>query len=394
MDTTSIAFSNIFENTQFSNTFVWSSANWISDNSLELNFTIADDQINTTLPLSEIIQGTDAAGNSTLACAINQVFEVDTENPSVDLTSVNPTIVISDTLVENTAFFSITFSFTEAMDTNVFPVIGFDNDDPTIQTLTLDSTQSFWVSSTEFVAVYSMFDNNVELDDIIATLNGVTDINMNPLTTNGYFVQPFSVDTRNPEITELVLSSQIVDNENCGEGLSITVVYDEPMSNSLTPTITLSEGMPPLTIDGPGEWNTAMTAFTQNYSCSGITDSIQAIAISITGNITDIAGNISADTTLADQFDINNTTNVSELTADDLLIYPNPIAGGQSFQIVSPVDLILSVSAYDAVGKLVFSNRPGATQTTVDTPQWSSGVYVLRIETTRNEFIKPILTVD
>jgi hypothetical protein len=394
MDTASFDFSNIIENSLFSNTFVWSSTNWVSDNSLELNFTIADDQINTSIPLSEILLGTDVAGNSTFGCAINQVFEVDTENPSVDLTSVNPSIVISDTVVENTAFFSITFSFTEAMDTSVFPVITFENDDPSLQTLTLDSTQSYWISSSEFVAVYSMFDNNVELDDIIATLNGVTDINMNPLTENGYFVHPFSVDTRNPAITELVLSSQIVDNENCGEGLSITVVYDEPMSNSFTPTITLSEGMPPLAVDGPGEWNTAMTAFTQNYSCSGITDSIQAIAISITGNITDIAGNISADTTLADQLDINNTTNVSELTADDLLIYPNPIAGGQSFQIVSPVDLILSVSAYDAVGKLVFSTRPGATKATVETPQWSTGVYVLRIETTRNEFIKPILSID
>jgi hypothetical protein len=394
MDTSSFNFSNIIENAQFSNTLVWSSTNWISDNSLELNFTIADDQINTTIPLSEIIQGTDAAGNSTFGCAINQVFEVDTENPSVDLTSVNPSIVISDAVVENNAFFSITFSFTEAMDTNLFPVIGFDNDDPTIQTLTLDSTQSFWVSPTEFVAAYAMADNHVELNDIIVTLGGAADTNLNPLSDSGYFVHPFSVDTRNPEITELVLSSQIVDNENCDEGLTIAVVYDEPMSAGSAPTITLSQGMPPLVADGLGSWNSELTSFSQNYICSGITDSIQAIAISISGNIPDGAGNASADTTFENQLNINNTTNVSELAADDLLIYPNPIAGGQSFQIVSPADLILSVSAYDAVGKLVFSNRPGATQTTVATPQWSTGVYVLRIETTRNEFIKPILTVD
>lgn len=394
MDTASFDLSNIFENNVFSSTFVWSSTNWVSDNSLELNFTIADDQINTSILLSALLEGTDLAGNSAVGCAINQVFQVDTENPSVDLTAVTPTNLISDPIIENNTYFTITFTFTDEVDTGVFPVIEFENDDPTLQTLTLDSTQSYWTSAFDFLAVYTLTDNNVELNDIIVTLSGVTDINMNPLSAEGYFIHPFNVDTRNPQLTELMLSNDIIDNENCAQGLSITAVYDEPMSNSFTPNITLSAGLPPLDADGPGDWNTEMTEFTQNFTCSGISDSIGAIAISITGNIPDWAGNASADSTFENQLYIDSTTKISELAADDIVVYPNPIAGGQSFQIVSPVDLIVNVSVYDAVGKLVYSTRPGTTKTTVDTPQWNTGVYVLRIETGRNEFIKPILSID
>lgn len=394
MDTSSFDFSNIFENTVFSNTFVWNSTNWLADNALELNFTIADDQVNTSIPLNEILQGTDLVGNATVGCSVDEVFEVDTENPAVALTFITPINVISDPIIESTNYFTITFAFTDEMDMSVFPIIGFENDDPTLQTLTLDSTQSFWISVFEFVAVYTMTDNNVELDDIIVTLSGVTDINMNPLSEEGYFVHPFHVDTRNPIITDLQLSNQILDNGNCADGLTITVVYDEPMSSDTAPNIVLSQGMPPLDEAGAGSWNAEFTAFTQNYTCTGINDSILDIAISITGNSPDVAGNLSADTTFENQLDINYTTNVTELIADDLLVYPNPIAGGQSFSIESPVDLIVSVTAYDAVGRVVFSTRPGATKTTVDTPQWSSGIYMLRIETTRNEFIKPILAID
>jgi hypothetical protein len=394
MDTTTFDFSTIFENTDFSNNFFWNSTNWLAENALELNFTFVDNQNNIIIPLYEVLQGTDLAGLATEGCAISEVIEVDTENPSVALTALTPTNIISDPIIENNTYFTITFNFTNEMDTEVFPYIAFENDDPTVQTITLDSTQSYWISAFGFLAVFTLTDNNVELNNIVVTLSGVTDINMNPLSADGYFVQPFSVDTRNPIITDLQLSNQTLDNENCADGLTITVVYDEPMSSDTSPNIVLSEGMPPLAESGAGSWNAEFTAFTQNYTCTGINDSILAIAISITGNSADVAGNISADTTFENQLDINYTTNVSELIADDLLVYPNPVSGGQSFQIISPVDLIVSVTAYDAVGRVVFSTRPSATKTTVDTPQWSSGIYMLRIETTRNEFIKPILAID
>jgi hypothetical protein len=394
MDTSSFNFEALLNNPTFNETFTWNNSVWISENSLELNFTIVDSNTDTTFLWSSLLLGADAAGNALAGCAISQVFEVDTYNPTAAAIVAAPDMIIADNDVLSGNYFTLTFSFDDEMDISIFPSIVFENDDPTLQTLSIDSSLSAWTSEFVFTAVYSLTDNNIELDDIVATISGVTDIHQNALTGTGVFIHPFAVDTRNPVIIELELSTDTLNLTNCDNGLDLTIIYDEAMSSDIQPTITLSAGTPPLTPVGEGSWNADLTEFTQSYSCTGITDSIQGIDITIAGNATDLFGNLSSDTLFSNQLDIDNNTRVSEIDTDDILVYPVPIAGGQSFHVKSPIDLISRITVYDAVGKLIFSTQPSATTAVVDTPMWSSGVYTLRIETTRNEFIKPILAID
>jgi len=76
-------------------------------------------------------------------------------------------------------------------------------------------------------------------------------------------------------------------------------------------------------------------------------------------------------------------TSVNEQTAIELLAYPNPTTGNFMLQIdenARGAELMV----YDALGKLVVQKTLQQLQTTIESEQWSAGVYTLLIRTTEN----------
>ena len=84
---------------------------------------------------------------------------------------------------------------------------------------------------------------------------------------------------------------------------------------------------------------------------------------------------------------VNACIGIEELSSNGISIYPNPTIDKLNIAINSDLVSISSASIYDALGKLVMTEKLNAELTTIRTSNIDSGVYFVKI-TSNNREIK------
>jgi hypothetical protein len=364
---------------------------WINDTTYSATF----ESVDATAEIGPItIQATNVIPNELLiygTCSpdtLNIQSNTSSYPITVDLTAPQctalvPSVSIADAQVGETYSFSL--SFTELVDPASF-ADGSPLSNPGFNT-TFQFIDTTWVNSTALEYHFSIVDNNEEVILTTDELLTGTDLAGNHLT--GCTIQQvYEVDTRNPLISDILVSPEAIDITNCEGGMSITVIYDEPMAALPLPSITLSAGSPPLTQVNEGSWSVDSTEFTLNFTCDGSDESISDIDITVGSNPTDFAGNGSTDTTYNDVFSIDITNGISDNTYASINLYPNPTNGSRQVIVESNKISIKNLSVYDATGRMVLNSHPTEKITVLPTDKWNSGLYSIVIQMEGQTIVK------
>ncbi len=115
---------------------------------------------------------------------------VDTDNPTVS--SVVPNLTTIEDANAGTDTFTLTVTFSEAMDQSVIPTIAFPTtgEDPAT---TIQSPSGAWTNATTYVVTYDVTDANEAINDIDVRVSGAQDLAGNAIATSDV-VDVFSID--------------------------------------------------------------------------------------------------------------------------------------------------------------------------------------------------------
>ena len=133
---------------------------WASNTTYVAQYDVAD--ANSTLANVDVqVAGArDPAGNLQLVTSQQDVFSIDTLDPTV--TSITPNHTTLRDIHTGTATFALTVVYGEPMNTSIAPTVSFPAENPGA-TLTLNSAQSGWSNSTTYVAHFDVTDANLAL---------------------------------------------------------------------------------------------------------------------------------------------------------------------------------------------------------------------------------------
>jgi len=222
------------------------------------------------------------------------LFSKDTVNATAVADASVP--IITDATV-GTATFSLTLTFTKAMNTAVLPVLTFPGQNVTA-TLTPNTPASSWTSATTFLAVYNVKDANVLQGPLTVQSAGAVDQSGNLQATSQTFNE-FRIDTQNPTV------------QTIGEGrpdattLTLTMTFPENMKSTVQPVITFpgTDVSSRLTFNaGASGWQNA-TTYVAVYALAEGTVAINDIDVLVAG-ARDQADNLQIPATFADLLDL------------------------------------------------------------------------------------------
>jgi hypothetical protein len=221
---------------QLQSSLLYSSAQsyWYSPDSLILFIEVVDnDDLETeiTVKIDSIF---DVFGNSMVEQNVNDLFVIDTQSPDIVQITANKGVYSREDFGVNTVEINAVFSKT--MDTSVLPTLSFPNSMGINDALTYNPFQSAWVSSTACVYYFHMPQSSLEIEDVDVQLIGFADTSGNSNTFIATAV--FSIDTKQPQIESLFpVNNPIFDGNKGASGWQMSVVYSEPMDNSIAPYI-------------------------------------------------------------------------------------------------------------------------------------------------------------
>ncbi|VAW28617.1 hypothetical protein MNBD_BACTEROID06-276, partial [hydrothermal vent metagenome] len=179
--------------------------------------------------------GNDAVGNAMSVYNNVDVFDINTQNPTVSNVAISDNPLTDNEVGIETV--SITVDFSEPMNT-VDPIITFT---PAISS-ELTFSSGAWPNAQQYIAKYDLVDNDVKIVDIDITVSGGQNvIAQNPLT--GFTsVDAFDLITQSPQIdnvTTVVTTGYYM----AGELIEILVQFDQDVIvMNGTPTLTLNSG--------------------------------------------------------------------------------------------------------------------------------------------------------
>jgi hypothetical protein len=140
----------------------------------------------------------DANGNPQIMISESDVFAIDTRNPQLIILAANDyEIGIDDT---GAAMFELIMIFDETMNTSSNPILLFPSENP-LAIISANTTESGWINSTTYSAVYNVANNEVTLMDIDISVAAGLDLAGNLLNTAAY-VDFFDIDITSVGVAE------------------------------------------------------------------------------------------------------------------------------------------------------------------------------------------------
>jgi hypothetical protein len=164
-------------------------------------------------------------------------------------------------------------------------------------------------------------------------------------------------------------------------------------------TINLSEGQTFYTVSGTEldhintNDNCEIVSLTNNFnSLSTLAgEEIPIGTTTIFWSVTDIGGNSQ---TCNFDITVNEFVGISNISKEEVVIYPNPADGYVTINLAGFENLLeLTIEIYDNSGKLVYSGKADC-ETTINTSNFKSGIYVVKIVMGREEFVSKKLIIE
>ena len=346
-------------------TYTW------TDNSTNTTYTVAPTS-NTTYS----VIGTDSNG-----CSGNAIITI-TPNPS-PIISINATntVICSGNTVNLTASGASTYTWTggpnnvsysvSPITPTTYTVLGTD-----VNNCTASNTISILVHTTPTVSLLASSHTICAGETVTLTANGATTYTMFPSGTNSNseIVMPSS------DVTYSVLG---VDNGCSGYGnVSINVNQLPTLSISSSNTLICSGETVVLTANTSANtytWSNGIT--TMSVSVSPTITTVYSVSVndgfcSVTSNIVQ---------------NVNTCTAINEVSnGSPIVIYPNPF--NDSFNIKFDSNIGKGeenhVYVYNTLGSLIFSAKVIDEEFVINTVNWSSGAYLVRVSNKVYKIIK------
>lgn len=322
----------------------------------------------------------DLAGNTQVVYNSGSGFIVDTQNPFVTAIT-STTSVIADVAVG--VPFMISIAFNEAMNTDILPVITFQNGDPLMNTLIPNGTG--WVGNT-FTMSFIVNDANETINDIGVLSVAAEDMNGNIQTASVPINNVFRIDTKNPNLLMLSANTYNITGAYTGtNGFTLLSIFDEPMDDSSSPGLTFPVELPSaLTVNADSSGWINATTYKTSYNVAGNLATLPNIDVHVGNTALDAAGNPGTSIQYSDFFSINIIVSVNEFTADNQpLIYPNPVEAGRILSLEWPmIPSGLTIDMYNSVGALVLSQgmkNSSEKRISLDISDLVPGMYFIRV---------------
>ena len=221
----------------------------------------------------------------------------------VDTTPPTSTLAVSKALLTDSdagSTFTVTATYSEAMDNAVTPTIAFS---PAV-TSSLGSPTGGWNGAhTIYTASYMVADANVAVNNIAVTVSGGRDLAGN-LQTSFTQNNAFSIDTLNPTVQSVARSKTLLTDADAAGTFTVAATYNETMDDAVTPTIAFSPTVNSSLSFASGSWNGAHTIYTANYTVADANVAVNNIAITVSGG-RDVHGNLQTSFTQNNAFSID-----------------------------------------------------------------------------------------
>jgi cyclophilin family peptidyl-prolyl cis-trans isomerase len=275
---------------------------------------------------------------------------LDATPPTV--TSVAPSTATINEADAGSGTFSITLTYSEAMNTSSTPAIAFSPD--VSSTLTLAGGS--WTGDTQYTATYNVTDANVTATSVGIGVTGALDVAGNTQTAYSGS-NNFAIDTVDPAVNSVMPSTATISGANVGSGkFSVVVAYSEAMSSSSTPTIAFSTDVSSTLALAGGSW-TNNTHYTATYNVTGANVTVASVGIGVTG-AADAAGNTQTAYSGSNNFAIDTVAPaVSSVTPGTMTITEADIGSG-TFSVTVAYSKAMNTSSAPTIS---FSPTVGST---------------------------------
>jgi hypothetical protein len=216
---------------------------WISDSAYEIQYLVESSEIE--MPnIFMRIAAAQAAGNGLVQNVYleSRPFVLDTKRPTLQSVTVN-NVLLNDASANGQGLVA-TLTFNEPCDDGLLPAIQLSGALGLDEALIFQPALSSWITSSVYAAHFSLVDNNEEIDDIAIEIEAVTDLVGNAMLAD-VESNAFSIDTRNPEISEIVASENLLNAQDAGaDALSLSVTFDKPMNTMAEVSFTFPDENP------------------------------------------------------------------------------------------------------------------------------------------------------
>jgi hypothetical protein len=283
---------------------------------------------------------------------LNTNFKIDTKKPSVLSAQPNKDYV-SDSLL-GIGNYWVDIAFSEKMSSGTIPFVNHSGGLDVDGSIAYAIGESYFLSDSIFRAVFTVQDENAEIENIDLEVNFAKDLALNTqyLMQEPNFIE---LDTKNPLVVDFYSSSGEISNET--EDFSILTVFSEPMFPANIPQLNFSEALAPLL-----QWNElnsiwlSESIYRTNYFVTPQDMNFQAINVGIDG-ATDVKGNLMVLANQMDVFDVATTfVSLQENSASAFQLFPSPIRSGGNLFIRYGENLDeLQINLYTSAGSLVQS---------------------------------------
>jgi hypothetical protein len=303
-----------------------------------------------------------------------------TANPTVNLVATNTVICLGSTTSStiNATGTATSFTWTPAVSTTStavvsptttasYTVVGLASGCTTTKTITVN------VANTPTVTAIAP--NNVICAGSTATLTSTgtaTSFTWTPVGGNG----SSAVVTPTTATTYTLIGSA----SGCTNSSVVTLTV------SALPTVTATSSSSAI-CTGESAVLTASSSAT-SYTWSNTANTVSTtVTPTITSNYTVTVSNGTCTANATVSVTVNACIGIEELSSNGISIYPNPTIDKLNIAINADLVSITSVSIYDALGKLVMTEKLNTELTTIRTSNLDSGVYFVKI-TSNNREIK------
>jgi hypothetical protein len=303
-----------------------------------------------------------------------------TANPTVNLVATNTVICIGSTTSStiNATGTATSFTWTPAVSTTStavvsptstasYTVVGLASGCTTTKTITVN------VANTPTVTAIAP--NNVICAGSTATLTSTGN-------ATSYTWSPVGGNGASAVVTPTTATTYTLIGEASGCTNSSVVT----LTVSALPTVTATSSSSAI-CTGESAVLTASSSAT-SYTWSNTANTVSTtITPTITSNYTVTVSNGTCTANATVSVTVNACIGIEELSSNGISIYPNPTIDKLNIAINADLVSITSVSIYDALGKLVITEKLNTELTTIRTSNLDSGVYFVKI-TSNNREIK------
>lgn len=208
---------------------------WINSTQYEINYELEDFEVELGEIFLRIAMAQDIEGVVQNVYLEARPFTIDTKRPEITETNVNAAVVNDEVAAQDGLV--LTFSFSEPCDPMAVPQFELLATEELESTFIFNENSSSWLEADTYQAVFTVVDNDEEIETITVQISGVLDLSGNEMEL--FTSMPlFSVDTRNPSLLDVQVNTSMLNVSTVGSNaLSISLTFDEPMLTDVNPEL-------------------------------------------------------------------------------------------------------------------------------------------------------------